>query len=81
MSHPPTPPDDGEDTDAGYRDTLEEAAYEQRSGDEDTDGHDRASDPPGAVSNQNGEEAESELRPDATHPEPRTTEESGDGAD
>ena len=29
-------------------------------------------DPPGAVSNQNNEEAESEHRDDATHPEPRT---------
>jgi hypothetical protein len=34
--------------------------------------HDRASDPPGAVSNQNGEEGQSGLRPDGTHPEPRT---------
>ena len=32
----------------------------------------RATDPPGAVSDQNGEEAESELRDDQTHPEPRT---------
>ncbi len=30
------------------------------------------SDPPGAVSNQNGEEAESGHREDGTHPEPRT---------
>jgi hypothetical protein len=34
--------------------------------------HDPTSDPAGAVSNQNGEEAESGLREDATHPEPRT---------
>jgi hypothetical protein len=34
--------------------------------------HERASDPAGAVSNQNGEEAESGLREDGTHPEPRT---------
>jgi hypothetical protein len=32
-----------------------------------------ASDPPGAVSNQNGEEAESGHRRDGTHPEPRTS--------
>jgi hypothetical protein len=32
----------------------------------------RSSDPAGAVSNQNGEEAESGLRADGTHPEPRT---------
>jgi hypothetical protein len=30
-------------------------------------------DPPGAVSNQNQEEAESALREDRTHPEPRTS--------
>ena len=29
-------------------------------------------DPPGAVSNQNHEEAESEHREDGTHPEPRS---------
>ena len=33
---------------------------------------DRRTDPPGAVSDQNGEEAESELRDDRSHPEPRT---------
>jgi hypothetical protein len=33
--------------------------------------HDPASDPPGAVSNQNGEENQSGLREDETHPEPR----------
>jgi hypothetical protein len=38
----------------------------------DPDPHDRSSDPAGAVSNQNGEEAESGLRADGTHPEPRT---------
>jgi hypothetical protein len=31
------------------------------------------SDPPGAVSDQNGEEGESGLREDRAHPEPRTT--------
>jgi hypothetical protein len=36
-------------------------------------GHDPATDPPGATSNQNGEEAESGHRDDSTHPEPRTT--------
>lgn len=35
--------------------------------------HDPATDPPGAVSNQNGEEAESGHREDETHPEPRTS--------
>jgi hypothetical protein len=35
--------------------------------------HDPATDPPGAVSNQNGEEAESGHREDGTHPEPRTS--------
>ena len=34
-----------------------------------TSNHD---DPPGAVSNQNREEAQSELRDDQTHPEPRS---------
>jgi hypothetical protein len=33
---------------------------------------DRRSDPPGAVSEQNMEEAESGLRGDQRHPEPRT---------
>jgi hypothetical protein len=33
----------------------------------------RESDPPGAVSNQNQEEAESGMREDASHPEPRTS--------
>ena len=36
-------------------------------------------DPPGAVSNQNGEEAQSGHRPDGTHPEPRTAGESKSG--
>jgi hypothetical protein len=35
--------------------------------------HDPATDPPGAVSNQNGEEAQSGHRKDGTHPEPRTS--------
>jgi hypothetical protein len=35
--------------------------------------HDPSTDPPGAVSNQNGEEAESGHRKDGTHPEPRTS--------
>jgi hypothetical protein len=35
--------------------------------------HDPASDPPGAVSDQNGEEAQSAHRSDGTHPEPRTS--------
>ena len=35
--------------------------------------HHPATDPPGAVSNQNGEENPSEHREDETHPEPRTT--------
>ncbi len=35
--------------------------------------HDPASDPPGAVSDQNREEAQSGHRRDGTHPEPRTT--------
>jgi hypothetical protein len=35
--------------------------------------HDPASDPPGAVSNQNREENQSGHRDDETHPEPRTT--------
>lgn len=35
--------------------------------------HERESDPPGAVSNQNQEEAPSGLRDDQSHPEPRTT--------
>ena len=35
--------------------------------------HDPASDPPGAVSNQNGEENQSGHREDKTHPEPRIT--------
>lgn len=35
--------------------------------------HDPATDPPGAVSNQNGEEAQSGHREDGAHPEPRTT--------
>ena len=34
--------------------------------------HDPANDPPGAVSNQNGEENQSGHRDDQTHPEPRT---------
>ena len=34
---------------------------------------DRPTDPPGTVSNQNGEEAESALREDETHPEPRSS--------
>jgi hypothetical protein len=34
--------------------------------------HKPATDPPGAVSDQNGEEAESGHRKDQTHPEPRT---------
>jgi hypothetical protein len=34
---------------------------------------DRRDDPPGAVSDQNQEEAESELRDEGTHPEPRTS--------
>ena len=34
---------------------------------------DQRSDPPGAVSDQNQEQAESELRDDRTHPEPRTS--------
>jgi hypothetical protein len=33
-------------------------------------------DPPGAMSNQNREEAQSELRDDQTHPEPRSSERS-----
>ncbi len=37
------------------------------------DKHDPASDPPGAVSDQNGEEAQSGHREDGTHPEPRTS--------
>jgi hypothetical protein len=35
-------------------------------------------DPPGAVSNQNGEQAESALRDDQTHPEPPTRADVGD---
>ena len=34
-------------------------------------------DPPGAVSDQNNEEAESEHRDDGTHPEPRTAQSGG----
>ena len=34
--------------------------------------HNPATDPPGAVSDQNGEEAESGHRDDGKHPEPRT---------
>ncbi len=34
--------------------------------------HEPATDPPGAVSDQNGEEAQSGHRKDKTHPEPRT---------
>lgn len=34
--------------------------------------HDPRTDPPGAVSDQNREEAQSEHRDDQTHPEPRT---------
>ncbi len=36
------------------------------------DSQDPKDNPPGAVSNQNGEEAESGHREDGTHPEPRT---------
>ncbi len=36
--------------------------------------YDPKTDPPGAVSNQNGEEGESRHREDHTHPEPRTRE-------
>jgi hypothetical protein len=39
----------------------------------------RPSDPPGAVSNQNEEEAESGLRRDRSHPEPRTTDGGAEG--
>ena len=35
--------------------------------------HDPETDPPGAVSDQNGEEGQSGLREDGTHPEPRTS--------
>jgi hypothetical protein len=35
--------------------------------------HDPATDPPGAVSDQNQEDAPSGHRDDQTHPEPRTT--------
>jgi hypothetical protein len=35
--------------------------------------HDPSSDPPGAVSDQNHEEAQSGHREDGTHPEPRTS--------
>jgi hypothetical protein len=35
--------------------------------------HDPASDPPGAVSNQNREENQSGHREDGTHPEPRAS--------
>ncbi len=35
--------------------------------------HQPAIDPPGAISDQNGEEAQSGHRKDGTHPEPRTT--------
>jgi hypothetical protein len=35
--------------------------------------HDPATDPPGAQSDQNGEEAQSGHREDGTHPEPRTS--------
>jgi hypothetical protein len=35
--------------------------------------HDPATDPPGAVSDQNGEEGQSGLREDGNHPEPRTS--------
>ena len=35
--------------------------------------HDPASDPAGAISNQNREESQSGHRDDETHPEPRTT--------
>jgi hypothetical protein len=35
--------------------------------------HDPSTDPPGAVSDQNGEEAQSGHRKDGTHPEPRTS--------
>ncbi|HEX3803047.1 MAG TPA: hypothetical protein VHV75_09425 [Solirubrobacteraceae bacterium] len=35
--------------------------------------HKPETDPPGAVSNQNQEQAESGHRDDGTHPEPRTT--------
>jgi hypothetical protein len=37
-------------------------------------------DPPGAVSDQNNEEAESGHRDDGTHPEPRTSEQSDRGS-
>jgi len=40
---------------------------------QDKSDHDPASDPPGAVSDQNGEEAQSGHREDGTHPEPRTS--------
>ena len=40
---------------------------------EDNQGHDPASDPPGAVSDQNREENQSGHRDDETHPEPRTS--------
>lgn len=39
----------------------------------------RKSDPPGAVSDQNQEEAESLLRDDQQHPEPRTRGDDADG--
>ncbi len=35
--------------------------------------HDSSTDPPGAVSDQNREENQSEHRDDGTHPEPRTS--------
>lgn len=42
---------------------------------QDNNDHDPATDPPGAVSDQNGEEAQSGHREDGTHPEPRTADE------
>jgi hypothetical protein len=39
----------------------------------DSSDHDPKTDPPGAVSNQNQEEAESGHRDDGVHPEPRTS--------
>jgi len=38
----------------------------------DGDPHSEPDDPPGAISDQNREEAQSGMREDETHPEPRT---------
>jgi hypothetical protein len=51
----------------------ERTGRSEREAETPTSDHD---DPPGAMSNQNREEAQSELRDDQTHPEPRSRERS-----